>query len=171
MPNCRFSLAFSAEMNKTLLFIAKTSKTPLTPSAFTITSLPHDICAQMAELVDAPASGAGVCMDVEVRVLFWAPKYPNVNLSKKVRPKTFIPKPFQHFRSHNSNFLCHLENQDADKRTKAFDALEVLLVPEFSSERIRKSLIKSSWLSGFSNCVISVSPRYWAALSRKIVSC
>ena len=27
----------------------------------------------MAELVDAPASGAGVCMDVEVRVLFWAP--------------------------------------------------------------------------------------------------
>ena len=27
----------------------------------------------MAELVDAPASGAGVRMDVEVRVLFWAP--------------------------------------------------------------------------------------------------
>jgi hypothetical protein len=24
-------------------------------------------------MVDAPASGAGVCMDVEVRVLFWAP--------------------------------------------------------------------------------------------------
>ncbi len=29
----------------------------------------------MAELVDAPASGAGVCMDVEVRVLFWAPSF------------------------------------------------------------------------------------------------
>ncbi len=29
--------------------------------------------AQMAELVDAPASGAGVLTDVEVRVLFWAP--------------------------------------------------------------------------------------------------
>ena len=32
--------------------------------------------AQMAELVDAPASGAGVLMDVEVRVLFWAPFTP-----------------------------------------------------------------------------------------------
>ena len=29
----------------------------------------------MAELVDAPASGAGVHMDVEVRVLFWAPDF------------------------------------------------------------------------------------------------
>ena len=29
--------------------------------------------AQMAELVDALASGASVLMDVEVRVLFWAP--------------------------------------------------------------------------------------------------
>jgi hypothetical protein len=39
----------------------------------------------MAELVDAPASGAGVCMDVEVRVLFWAPlTYPYIdeNLEK-----------------------------------------------------------------------------------------
>jgi hypothetical protein len=31
---------------------------------------PH---AQMAELVDAPASGAGTGNGVEVRVLFWAP--------------------------------------------------------------------------------------------------
>ena len=30
--------------------------------------------AQMAELVDALASGASVRMDVEVRVLFWAPQ-------------------------------------------------------------------------------------------------
>ena len=30
--------------------------------------------AQMAELVDAPASGAGARKGVEVRVLFWAPK-------------------------------------------------------------------------------------------------
>src|SRR6218665_2451439 len=29
--------------------------------------------AQMAELVDAPASGAGTRKGVEVRVLFWAP--------------------------------------------------------------------------------------------------
>ena len=29
--------------------------------------------AQVAELVDALASGASVRMDVEVRVLFWAP--------------------------------------------------------------------------------------------------
>lgn len=29
--------------------------------------------AQMAELVDALASGASVRKDVEVRVLFWAP--------------------------------------------------------------------------------------------------
>ena len=30
----------------------------------------------MAELVDALASGASVRMDVEVRVLFWAPSFP-----------------------------------------------------------------------------------------------
>ena len=32
--------------------------------------------AQVAELVDALASGASVRMDVEVRVLSWAPKSP-----------------------------------------------------------------------------------------------
>ena len=31
--------------------------------------------AQVAELVDALASGASVCMDVEFRVLSWAPKF------------------------------------------------------------------------------------------------
>ncbi len=31
--------------------------------------------AQMAELVDAPASGAGARKGVEVRVLFWAPTH------------------------------------------------------------------------------------------------
>ena len=31
------------------------------------------LIAQMAELVDAPASGAGGRKVVEVRVLFWAP--------------------------------------------------------------------------------------------------
>ena len=31
--------------------------------------------AQMAELVDAPASGAGARKGVEVRVLFWAPSH------------------------------------------------------------------------------------------------
>jgi hypothetical protein len=31
------------------------------------------VSAQVAELVDALASGASVCMDVEVRVLSWAP--------------------------------------------------------------------------------------------------
>ena len=30
-------------------------------------------------MVDAPASGAGVCMDVEVRVLSWAPFSPNID--------------------------------------------------------------------------------------------
>ena len=34
----------------------------------------------MAELVDAPASGAGVRMDVEVRVLFWAPNLSTTDL-------------------------------------------------------------------------------------------
>ncbi len=33
----------------------------------------HRAVAQMAELVDAPASGAGARKGVEVRVLFWAP--------------------------------------------------------------------------------------------------
>jgi hypothetical protein len=36
------------------------------------------LCAQMAELVDAPASGAGARKGVEVRVLFWAPKFLDV---------------------------------------------------------------------------------------------
>ena len=40
--------------------------------------------AQMAELVDAPASGAGIRKDVEVRVLFWAP-YRRPLTSIKVR--------------------------------------------------------------------------------------
>jgi hypothetical protein len=31
------------------------------------------VFAQVAELVDALASGASVCMDVEVQVLSWAP--------------------------------------------------------------------------------------------------
>src|SRR5437868_960228 len=47
-------------------FPALTSS-PLTPNS---RGLPR---AQMAELVDAPASGAGARKGVEVRVLFWAP--------------------------------------------------------------------------------------------------
>ena len=35
--------------------------------------------AQVAELVDALASGASVCMDVEVRVLSWAPIIQNID--------------------------------------------------------------------------------------------
>ena len=31
-------------------------------------------------MVDAPASGAGVCMDVEVRVLSWAPLKPKYTI-------------------------------------------------------------------------------------------
>ncbi len=34
---------------------------------------PGSASAQMAELVDALASGASIRKDVEVRVLFWAP--------------------------------------------------------------------------------------------------
>ena len=37
----------------------------------------------MAELVDAPASGAGILTGVEVRVFFWAPKQLNVSISYK----------------------------------------------------------------------------------------
>jgi hypothetical protein len=48
----------------------KTSKTLLTPDGHPLTCLS---VAQMAELVDAPASGAGTRKGVEVRVLFWAP--------------------------------------------------------------------------------------------------
>ncbi|CEP35390.1 Putative uncharacterized protein [Halomonas sp. R57-5] len=39
----------------------------------TITPVLYAPLAQMAELVDALASGASVRMDVEVQVLFWAP--------------------------------------------------------------------------------------------------
>ena len=34
----------------------------------------------MAELVDAPASGAGILTGVEVRVFFWAPHYKNSSI-------------------------------------------------------------------------------------------
>ena len=43
----------------------------------------------MAELVDAPASGAGVRMDVEVRVLFWAP-FVSENDDFRLRSLTFL---------------------------------------------------------------------------------
>ena len=41
--------------------------------------------AQMAELVDAPASGAGTGNGVEVRVLFWAP----FQISPRLSPITY----------------------------------------------------------------------------------
>jgi hypothetical protein len=47
---------------------AKGARLPLMRRGFTLASR-----AQMAELVDAPASGAGARKGVEVRVLFWAP--------------------------------------------------------------------------------------------------
>ena len=46
------------------------SKTLLTRNRHPLTCT---VAAQMAELVDAPASGAGTRKGVEVRVLFWAP--------------------------------------------------------------------------------------------------
>src|SRR5690606_37378019 len=42
------------------------------------------LVAQMAELVDAPASGAGARKGVEVRVLFWAP-FPSLRTTTKVQ--------------------------------------------------------------------------------------
>ena len=41
--------------------------------------------AQVAELVDALASGASVCMDVEVRVLSWAPFIPNIAAHNRLK--------------------------------------------------------------------------------------
>ncbi len=51
------------------------SKIRLTLLATLLIRRSHDIRAQMAELVDALASGASVRKDVEVRVLFWAPSF------------------------------------------------------------------------------------------------
>jgi hypothetical protein len=48
-------------------------KWPPSPLDKGISSTKLSICAQMAELVDAPASGAGGGFPVEVRVFFWAP--------------------------------------------------------------------------------------------------
>jgi hypothetical protein len=62
---------FPSTVCSTFLHIfKKTSKTLLTQKRQPRTSLS---VAQMAELVDAPASGAGTRKGVEVRVLFWAP--------------------------------------------------------------------------------------------------
>ena len=43
----------------------------------------------MAELVDALASGASVRMDVEVRVLFWAPIILNIDHHKRYKSCAF----------------------------------------------------------------------------------
>ena len=62
MPPCRSSF----ETGRTRSPARHIDTSPLPP-------LDERSVAQMAESVDAPASGAGVRMDVEVRVLFWAP--------------------------------------------------------------------------------------------------
>lgn len=64
-------------MNKTLLQEQKTFQMAVDTGrkAYYIAASRHR--AQMAELVDALASGASVRMDVEVRVLFWAPLSPS----------------------------------------------------------------------------------------------
>jgi hypothetical protein len=45
----------------------------------------------MAKLVDAPASGAGGCKTVEVRVFFWAPKLDEA-CNASYRPFSFYPR-------------------------------------------------------------------------------
>ncbi len=52
---------------------AKLTIYALTDTSPVLKRLPLIGIAQMAELVDAPASGAGDRKVVEVRVLFWAP--------------------------------------------------------------------------------------------------
>ena len=64
--------------------LPKGKKSPLTPTCTSI-KRPSPTRAQMAELVDALASGASVRMDVEVRVLFWAPFIPNIDLHKRTK--------------------------------------------------------------------------------------
>ena len=46
----------------------------------------------MAKLVDAPASGAGGCKTVEVRVFFWAPKLDEA-CNESYRPFSFCEVP------------------------------------------------------------------------------
>ena len=62
--------------------------------------------AQMAELVDAPASGAGTRKGVEVRVLFWAP----LNLFKCL---FLLMKTEQ--RAQHSHFCSHSEFSSLDQ--------------------------------------------------------
>ena len=45
--------------------------------------------AQVAELVDALASGASFCMEVEVRVLSWAPSIPILFAPLYLRPPIY----------------------------------------------------------------------------------
>ena len=49
----------------------------LTPPRAGLKRLPHDACAQVAELVDALVSGTSGLTAVEVRVLSWAPLSPS----------------------------------------------------------------------------------------------
>ena len=58
---------------------AKMSKIRLTPPTCPLIR-PFTTPAQVAELVDALASGASIGNDVEVRVLSWAPLIPHKNL-------------------------------------------------------------------------------------------
>jgi hypothetical protein len=49
------------------------------------------ICARMAELVDAPASGAGARKGVEVRVLFRAPVFYSAMFAEGCKTPEFLP--------------------------------------------------------------------------------
>ena len=69
------------------------------------------LVAQMAELVDAPASGAGARKGVEVRVLFWAP-FPSLQTTTKVQKHPKKPAKAGFFVSgtsfQQSQALCRL---------------------------------------------------------------
>ncbi len=54
----------------------KTHEALLLPLQWRWNRVTYASLAQMAELVDALASGASVRKDVEVQVLFWAPSLP-----------------------------------------------------------------------------------------------
>jgi len=76
----RFSSDFSEAGEKTLRFFPRCL---LTQNGHPIR---RTLAAQMAELVDAPASGAGSRKGVEVRVLFWAPIRFLTYVDQKVKP-------------------------------------------------------------------------------------
>lgn len=134
--------------------------------------------AQMAELVDAPASGAGTRKGVEVRVLFWAPiscfrlseivleasqKPANpgffvVWFSSDVRSRPLARKPFSGVR-HNTNRTVNLPHSKSEPNRRCMRRAGDCVTPvaanrAFNNREPFATCKRAGFCRNFSECQI-----------------